>query len=271
VPALSLLILAAVGLIWMRQQREKSFVAQSNPQVVASPGQAGGGEPALSSEEQAKGTSHASQADSAKKAAAKSGEVSQERANTDSRKEVDAAGTGSGEKAKEDAKATVATEKAASPSVAGAYAPPPPPAKAQPEAPKDSPPQARETIAKQQPQSKTDVLEQSEDEARAQRDKNEAAANRRVEARKAPQTFGGLRSRADSQATARVVAGRRFRRENNVWIDTAYSPSTPTTNITRGSEQYRALVGDEPDLGRIAEQLDGEVIVVWKGKAYRIR
>jgi len=56
-----------------------------------------------------------------------------------------------------------------------------------------------------------------------------------------------------------------------VWIDMAYNTSTPTTNINRGSEQYRALIGDEPGLKTIAEQLSGEVIVVWKGKAYRIR
>jgi hypothetical protein len=41
--------------------------------------------------------------------------------------------------------------------------------------------------------------------------------------------------------------------------------------MARGSEQFRALVADEPEIKKIAEQLDGEVIVVWKGRAYRIR
>jgi hypothetical protein len=41
--------------------------------------------------------------------------------------------------------------------------------------------------------------------------------------------------------------------------------------VTRGSEQYRALVADEPGIKTIADQLGGEVIVVWKGRAYKIR
>jgi hypothetical protein len=42
-------------------------------------------------------------------------------------------------------------------------------------------------------------------------------------------------------------------------------------SVVRGSEQYRVLVADEPSLRTIAERLAGEVIVVWKGRAYRIR
>jgi hypothetical protein len=41
------------------------------------------------------------------------------------------------------------------------------------------------------------------------------------------------------------------------------------TNVARGSEQYRALVADEPGLRAIAERLGGEVIVSWKTRAYR--
>lgn len=69
----------------------------------------------------------------------------------------------------------------------------------------------------------------------------------------------------------RYVSGRRFAREDNAWIDTAYDSSKSTINIKRGSEQFRALVADEPGLGAIAEQLKGVVIVVWKSRAYRIQ
>jgi hypothetical protein len=69
----------------------------------------------------------------------------------------------------------------------------------------------------------------------------------------------------------RYVSGRRFAREDNAWIDTAYESSRATINIKRGSEQFRALVADEPGLGAIAEQLKGVVIVVWKTRAYRIQ
>jgi hypothetical protein len=44
-----------------------------------------------------------------------------------------------------------------------------------------------------------------------------------------------------------------------------------STGVRRGSEAFRALVADVPVVGRVAEQIPGEVIVVVKGHAYRIR
>ena len=80
------------------------------------------------------------------------------------------------------------------------------------------------------------------------------------------------RNLADKDQTETIsVAGRRFRKSGSVWIDVAYNSSQGTTNVTRGSEQYRALIADEPGIRTIAEQLKGDVIVVWKGHAYRIR
>jgi hypothetical protein len=99
-------------------------------------------------------------------------------------------------------------------------------------------------------------------------------------------TFGGLASvsaakgqRDDDEiekdknesGETRTVAGRHFRKQGSIWIDTAYAAPRATTNLTRGSEQYRGLIADEPGIKTIADQLDGEVIVVWKGRAYRIR
>jgi hypothetical protein len=86
------------------------------------------------------------------------------------------------------------------------------------------------------------------------------------------QTGAQTEGQADKDnAETRTVSGRRFRKERGIWTDTAYDSSTPTVNMARGSEQFRALVADEPEIKKIAEQLDGEVIVVWKGRAYRIR
>lgn len=79
----------------------------------------------------------------------------------------------------------------------------------------------------------------------------------------------GVEDKKDAET--RSVAGRRFRRENGMWIDTAYAAPRSTVSLSRGSEQYRALVADEPGIRTIAEELDGEIIVVWKGRAYRIR
>ena len=75
----------------------------------------------------------------------------------------------------------------------------------------------------------------------------------------------------DADTDTRTVAGRRFRKEGSVWIDTAYNSSQSPISVRRGSEQFRALVADEPQLKQIADQLDGEIIVVWKGQPYRIR
>jgi hypothetical protein len=76
----------------------------------------------------------------------------------------------------------------------------------------------------------------------------------------------------EKEATeTRSVAGRNFKKQRGIWIDTAYDSSTEIRNLARGSESFRALVADEPAINTIAEQLDGEVIVVWKGRAYRIR
>lgn len=69
----------------------------------------------------------------------------------------------------------------------------------------------------------------------------------------------------------RTVAGRRFRKQDGVWVDTAYDSNSAVTNVARGSEQYRALIADEPTIKTIADQLDGPFVVVWKGRTYRIR
>jgi hypothetical protein len=77
------------------------------------------------------------------------------------------------------------------------------------------------------------------------------------------------KSDTGERSVGRTVSGKRFIRQNNSWIDAAYQGSRATTSVKRGSEQYRALVADEPALRTFAEQLSGEVIVVWKGRAYR--
>jgi len=79
-----------------------------------------------------------------------------------------------------------------------------------------------------------------------------------------------LGDKASDDAETRTVAGRRFRKQRGIWVDTAYAGGA-TVDVTRGSEQYRGLVADEPEIKKIAEQLDGQIIVVWKGRTYKIR
>jgi hypothetical protein len=75
----------------------------------------------------------------------------------------------------------------------------------------------------------------------------------------------------DSVAETRTVAGRQFLKKGGVWIDTAYEQPRAFTTYRRDSESYRSLIADEPAIKTIADQLDGDIIVVWKGRAYRIQ
>lgn len=81
-----------------------------------------------------------------------------------------------------------------------------------------------------------------------------------------PLLSGAEKERSSDQ---RSVGGRKFGRNAGAWVDTAYTSSLQTTHVARGSEQFRALMSDEPGLRSITQQLAGEVIVVWKSRAYR--
>ena len=139
----------------------------------------------------------------------------------------------------------------------------------------------RQVDAARQPQRAYST--ESRDESR--RAGNEAPAPAAAPASKTRVDDGTVRTQTGSGATlqsvtpekdsddaeVRTVVGRRFRKRGNVWVDTAYNSSSEAMNLARGSERYRALVADEPAIKNIADQLDGEIIVVWKGRAYRIR
>lgn len=83
-------------------------------------------------------------------------------------------------------------------------------------------------------------------------------------------TMDGADRDSESEES-RAVAGHRFRRERGAWVDVNYKQSMSSTGVRRGTDAYRALVADIPEIGRIAEHLGGEVVVVVRGRAYRIR
>jgi len=91
-----------------------------------------------------------------------------------------------------------------------------------------------------------------------------------VESTTESRSGGKDKKESRDEVETRNVSGRHFRHQGNAWIDTGYDPSRGTINVARGSEQFRSLVADEPGIRAIAERLGGEIIVVWKGKAYRI-
>ncbi len=72
-------------------------------------------------------------------------------------------------------------------------------------------------------------------------------------------------------ADTRTAAGHRFRRERGMWVDVNYKSSMRSTGVRRGTEPFRALVAEVPEVGRVAGAIDGEVIVVVGSRAYHIR
>ncbi|HEX7331853.1 MAG TPA: zf-HC2 domain-containing protein [Pyrinomonadaceae bacterium] len=127
---------------------------------------------------------------------------------------------------------------------------------------------AAEKAKSQETKAATDAAAASPASARS-RDDTSLSALGGVATRRARREDAGEKDQ--DEAVIRTVAGRRFRKQGNVWIDTDHSSSRVVTSVARGSEQYRALVADEPSIKQIADALDGEIIVVWKGRAYRIR
>jgi hypothetical protein len=113
------------------------------------------------------------------------------------------------------------------------------------------------------------VAEASKDAPSSRR----ARAPLKVEANRAEsdEAKAGRGGDREQRAATRSVGGRSFRREGGVWIDTAYRQSQATVTVRRDSEQYRALVADEPEIGRISRALGGEAVIVWKGRAYRVK
>jgi hypothetical protein len=108
------------------------------------------------------------------------------------------------------------------------------------------------------------------DSSRSSNATNRATASRRGRST----TLNGERSEDDEAVRVgetKAAAGHRFRREGGAWVDVNYKPSMSSTGVRRGTEGYRALVADFPEIGRVAEQMGGEVVVVVHGRAYRIR
>ncbi|HEX8174349.1 MAG TPA: zf-HC2 domain-containing protein [Pyrinomonadaceae bacterium] len=119
-----------------------------------------------------------------------------------------------------------------------------------------------------EPENSSAGLAATTDSTNEERQKKEAA-------RRAPATVVG-RARRDTagadedSSPTRTVAGKRFRQQNGVWVDTSYNSSRSATRVRRGSEQYRALVADAPIIGTVSSSLGGDVIVVVGGRAYHI-
>jgi hypothetical protein len=70
------------------------------------------------------------------------------------------------------------------------------------------------------------------------------------------------------EADTRTVGGRKFKRQGNAWIDVKLKSSMSIKTISRGSDEFEKL---DARLRSISQQFSGPIVVVWKGKAYRIQ
>jgi len=81
----------------------------------------------------------------------------------------------------------------------------------------------------------------------------------------APKTRG---TDSEDKSETRSAGGHKFRRQGNAWVDQKFKSSMSLKNIARGSDEFSSL---DSGIRSIAQQISGEVIVVWKGKAYLIK
>jgi hypothetical protein len=70
------------------------------------------------------------------------------------------------------------------------------------------------------------------------------------------------------EADTRTVGGRTFKRQGNAWVDVNLKSSMSIKTISRGSDEFEKL---DAGLRSISHQINGPIVVVWKGKAYRIQ
>ncbi|HXT63180.1 MAG TPA: hypothetical protein VN696_09105 [Pyrinomonadaceae bacterium] len=70
------------------------------------------------------------------------------------------------------------------------------------------------------------------------------------------------------EAETRSVGGRKFTRQGNSWVDVKLKSSMSIKTIARGTDDFQKL---DSGLRSIAQQFSAPVVIVWKGKAYRIQ
>ena len=144
-----------------------------------------------------------------------------------------------------------------------AAAPPPPvPQSSKPAESKTVPAERDDEAGKTAALTATQAKPASEDRAGAQKLELPAQIEE-LDKRKA----AALSKNRNSAAT-RNIGGKVFYREGAAWVDSAYGTGQKTTNVSRGSDDYKKL---DAGLRSIADSFSGEVIIVWQGKAYKIR
>ena len=277
VPALVLTAVIGIGLFALRQQRPTDLVAQNQPEVAAPLSSQGDTRAALNP---TPGSPAVAQngAETGSTAEAGKGKDNLQGQKTQAVEQPTLAPESS--VAKTASKDTAQPGEAAGAPATQAYAPEPKAAALPPPAPLYDAEKSTE-LAKERPAKREDQP-RDQDEARRResddvhgpnRSRNNTAlpANARTAGVMTERGPSGTDKKKVGELESRTVMGRKFTQEGKTWVDTAYESSQKTIRVARGSDQFRALIADEPGIRTIAEQLSGVVIVVWKNRAYRIQ
>ena len=271
-PALVLLVVVAVGFFALRQNRDTAFVAQNqkSERVAGSANkEPSAAAPASGGTETASNPEHA--------ASQKHSPTPATSSRTDAAGATAEANATPAVALADDKDSGKARGEAGGGQPATAAAPPAPPAA---DKTTTAPAPARSADEISTEEAGADKKKEAERKKAAGVTRGNVQGPRKVTAADEPQT-GRSRERqaetrdarggAQQESETRAVAGHRFTRKNGMWVDAAFASSRSPVVVTRGSEQYRALIADEPGIRAIAEQLSGVVIVVWNGHAYRIQ
>ena len=277
VPALVLTIVIGIGLFVFRQQRHEALVAQNQPETVEPRGSDTGlnppAEPSPATRIEADPRTFSDTGEVQSKVQDKKLQAGQAPPGSDS--SFDRAAPA---KDAEEVGAGVVMESRPSSAAPTKAAEPPPPLEAE-----KSANFAIDGLAKREAQQRArdEFKRQPDDTHGPNRSRNDAPmpggarTMGRVASERGPSAMNknnptAMNKSKSGEVETRTVVGKRFARNGGLWVDTDYE-SQATIKISRSSEQFRALVADEPGIRTIAERLDGVIIVVWKGRAYRIQ
>jgi len=135
----------------------------------------------------------------------------------------------------------------------------------------------RAGVNQTQTQTQSNIQRQADEKTQTGREQDNLSSrdrNARESRPRAPANQSAGAGKRDSSSTSeeapetRSAGGRKFSRQGNAWVDVKFKASMSVKRISRGSSEFDAL---DSGLRSIAQQISGEVIVVWKNKAYLIR
>jgi hypothetical protein len=122
-------------------------------------------------------------------------------------------------------------------------------------------------VATNQPAQNNRIAAQEKRGGPRRSQENVAPNQLQVESTQKESTGTTSTAKPEAAPETRSVGGRKFRKQGASWIDLKFKTSMSLRTITRGSDEFASL---DSGLRSIASQLSGEIIVVWKNKAYRI-